>query len=75
MKFTCNGFKSVRAETFWDAAEIFAKRLSRRKRGKVEVISIITESPNWSSIVYKALIDGNNELFTVNRVSEPKQSL
>lgn len=34
MKFTCDGFKSVNAESMGEAANIFANRAARREYGR-----------------------------------------
>ena len=76
-KYTCNGFKSVKAETMNEAAEIFANRAAKRKYGRSAYCRTCTEqsyAQDMSLAEYSAFIgytsgqnetSGNNINFTV----------
>ena len=65
--FRCNGFRSVRAEGIYSAAEIFAKRAARRAFGKRGLVRTLVEDsyvPNLSIVEFAAFIgypSGRNE--------------
>ena len=75
--FRCNGFRSVRAEGIYSAAEIFAKRAARRAFGKRGIVRSLVEDsyvPNLSIVEFAAFIGyptgrnettGHNYRFTV----------
>lgn len=65
--FRCNGFRSVRAAGIRDAAEIFAKRASRRAFGRRGIVRVLNEDSytrNLSIVEFSAFIgypSGHNE--------------
>ena len=65
--FRCNGFRSVRAEGIYSAAEIFARRAARRAFGKRGLVRTLVEDsyvPNLSIVEFAAFIgysSGHNE--------------
>ena len=48
--FRCNGFRSVRAEGIYSAAEIFAKRAARRAFGKRGLVRTLVEDSYTRSL-------------------------
>lgn len=78
-KYTCNGFKSVKAETMKEAAEIFANRAAKRKYGRSAYCRTCTQgayAQDGRLAEYSAFIgyttgqnetSGNNINFTVYR--------
>lgn len=65
--FRCSGFRSVRAEGIYSAAEIFAKRAARRAFGRRGIVRTLVEDsyvPNLSIVEFAAFIgypSGHNE--------------
>jgi len=65
--YRCNGFRSVRADSIRDAAEIFAKRAARRAFGRRGYVRTMVEDsyvPNRSIVEFAAFIGystGRNE--------------
>ena len=75
--FRCSGFRSVRADSIRDAAEIFARRAARRAFGKRGLVRTLVEDSytrNLSIVEFAAFIGyptgpnettGHNVRFTV----------
>ena len=75
--YRCNGFRSVRADSIRDAAEVFARRAARRAFGKRGLVRTMVEDsyvPNLSIVEFAAFIGyptgpnettGHNIRFTV----------
>ena len=65
--YRCNGFRSVRADSIRDAAEIFAKRSARRAFGRRGIVRTLVEDSytrNLSIVEFAAFIGyptGRNE--------------
>ena len=65
--FRCNGFRSVRAEGIYSAAEVFARRAARRAFGRRGLVRTLVEDsyvPNLSIVEFAAFIgysSGRNE--------------
>lgn len=75
--YACSGFRSVRADSIRDAAEIFARRAARRAFGRRGYVRTLVEDsyvPNLSIVEFAAFIGystgrnettGHNVRFTV----------
>ena len=75
--YRCNGFRSVRADSIRDAAEVFARRAARRAFGRRGIVRTMVEDsyvPNLSIVEFAAFIGyptgpnettGHNIRFTV----------
>jgi hypothetical protein len=65
--YACSGFRSVRADSIRDAAEVFAKRHARRAFGRRGIVANLVEDsyvPNLSIVEFAAFIgyaSGRNE--------------
>ena len=65
--YRCNGFRSVRADSIRDAADIFAKRAARRAFGRRGIVRTMVEDSytrNLSIVEFAAFIGyptGRNE--------------
>jgi hypothetical protein len=65
--YACSGFKSVRADSIRDAAEIFARRAARRAFGRRGIVRTMVEDSytrNLSIVEFAAFIGystGRNE--------------
>lgn len=76
-KFTCDGFRAVQADTFAEAAAVFAKRIARKDYGSRGVATAVRQQ-NWrggNSQTFQAYIgtpcnggvNGGNQTFYVTR--------
>jgi len=75
--YRCNGFRSVRADSIRDAAEVFARRAARRAFGRRGIVRTMVEDSytrNLSIVEFAAFIGystgpnettGHNIRFTV----------